>query len=172
MGLTKGTITMRYRVLLLLLAGSLSLTACGGSDESTPSGSAAAQPTVEPAPETIPATKLAGDYSQNEAAADARFKGRTIDVTGMVVAFGTNKSNVSYVNLQGTGYGDDAGTAVQCVLTESGTEVLSALRVMEAVTVRGTIQGFGESVKDSEGQVALFISTGLDLTISDCSVVR
>ncbi|MCH8206327.1 MAG: hypothetical protein IH956_04920, partial [Chloroflexi bacterium] len=163
---------MRYRALLLLTVGILSLTACGGSDESAPFGSAAAQPTGEPAPEAIAATKLAGDYSQDEAAADARFKGKMIDVTGMVVAFGTNKSDVSYVNLQGTGYGDDAGTAVQCVLTESGTEVLSELRVMEAVTIRGTVQGFGESVKDSEGQVALFISTGLDLTISDCFVVR
>ena len=155
------------------MVGALSLTACGGSDESAPSGSAAAQPTGEPAPEAIAATKLAGDYSLDEAAADARFKGKMIDVTGMVVAFGTNKADVSYVNLQGSGYGDDAGgTTVQCVLTESGTVVLSELRVMEAVTVRGTIQGFGEAVKDSEGQVALFISTGLDLTISDCFVVR
>ena len=164
--------TMRYRVLLLLMVGILSLTACGGSDESTPSGSAADQPTAEPAPETIKASKLAADYSLDEAAADARLKGKTIDVTGTVITFGTNKAGVSYVNLQGGGYGDDAGTAVQCVLTESGTEVMSEIRVMEAVTVRGTIQGFGESVKDSEGQVALFISTGLDLTINDCFVVR
>ena len=61
---------------------------------------------------------------------------------------------------------------MQCVLTESGTEVLSELWVTEAVTIRGTIQGFGESVKDSEGQVALFISTELDPAISDCFVVR
>ena len=123
-------------------------------------------------PEAIAAAKLAGDYSLDEAAADARFKGKTIDVTGMVVAFGTNNSNVSYVNLQGTGYGDDAGTAVQCLLTESGLEALSRVRVTELVTVRGTVEGFGESVEDAEGQFALFISTGLDLTISDCSVVK
>ena len=162
---------MRYQVFLLLMVPILSLTACGGSEESAPSESAAAQPAAEPAPKAIKASQLAGDYSLDEAAADARFKGKTIDVTGMIVAFGTNKSNVSYVNLQGTGYGDDAGTAVQCLLTESGLEALSRVRVTELVTIRGTVEGFGESVKDADSQFALFISTGSDLTISDCSLL-
>ena len=81
------------------------------------------------------------------------------------------KDNVSYVNLQGGGASFMPGTAVQCLLTESGLEALSRVRITELVTVRGTIEGFGESVKDADGQFALFISAGSDLTISDCSVL-
>jgi hypothetical protein len=158
--------------LTLALLGLLALTACGGdSDESAPSGSAAAQPTAEPAPEAIKASKLASDYELDAAAADARFKGKEINVTGTIVTFGTNKDNVSYVNLQGSGASFMPGNAVQCLLTESGLEALSRVRVTELVTVRGTVEGFGDSVKDADSQFALFISTGRDLTMSDCSVL-
>ena len=158
--------------LTLAVLGLFALTGCGGdSDESAPSGSAVAQPTVEPAPETIKSSKLASEYDLDEAAADARFKGKEINVTGMIVTFGTNKDNVSYVNLQGGGTSWMPGTAVQCLLTESGLEALSRVRVTKLVTIRGTVEGFGESVKDADSQFALFISTGSDLTISDCSVL-
>ena len=158
--------------LSLALLGLLALTGCGGdSEDSASSGSGAAQPTAEPAPETIAASKLAAEYDLDEAAADAKFKGKAIEVTGTIVTFGTNKSNVSYVNLQGGGASFMPGTAVQCLLTESGLEALSRVRVTELVTIRGTVEGFGKSVKDADSQFALFISTGKDLTMSDCSVL-
>ena len=158
--------------LSLAVLGLLALTGCGGdSDESAPSGSAAAQPTIEPVPETVKASKLASEYELDEAAADARVKGKEITVTGTIITFGTNKDNVSYVNLQGSGASFMPGNAVQCLLTESGLEALSRVRVTEPVTIRGTMEGFGDSVKDADSQFALFISTGSDLTVSDCFVL-
>ena len=150
----------------------LALSACGGSDEPIPSLPGAARPTAVLAPDSITAAQLAGEFDLDSVAADAKFKGKTLDVTGSVISLGTNKSKVSYINLQGAGYGDDAGTAVQCVLTESDSEALSELSPMEVVTIRGTVEGLGDSVKDTDDQFALFIATGLDLTIGDCSVVR
>ena len=88
-----------------------------------------------------------------------------------MISSGTNKSGVSYVILQGSGVSFTPGTAIECVLTEDGVEALSRVSIMETVTIRGTVRGFSETVKDVEGQFALFNSTGLDIAITECSVL-
>ena len=159
--------------LTLIISALVALTACGGdSDEANGTGSAAAQPTVEPAPSSIRAADLAAEYDLDEASADAKFKGKVVEVTGSITTSGTNKKDVSYVNLLGGGAGYMPGTNVQCLLVEGATDLLSELSPTEVVTVKGTIQGFGETVKDTEGQFSLFISTGKDLTMTDCAVIR
>ena len=165
---------MRTFLIILLFAAvaQIVLASCGGSDDSVPTVTgAAARPTAELAPDSIAATQLAGEYDLDSVAAAAKFKGKTLDVNGTVISLGTNKSGVSYVDLRGTG-NYDAGSVVQCVLTNTGTTALSQIGVMEDVTITGTVEGPGESVKDKEGQLSLFMSTGLDVIIGDCSVVQ
>jgi hypothetical protein len=159
---------------ILLSAGLLALAACGGDSEQA----ATAGPETRYVPTagaggtlSITAAKLAADYDLNDVDADAKFKGKELEIVGSVISFGTNKSEVSYVILQGSGVSFTPGTAVECVLTESGVDALSRVSIMATATIKGTVQGFGETVKDVEGQFALFNSTGNDITISECLVL-
>ena len=161
-------------IFILLSAGVLALAACGGDSERA----ATAGPETRYVPTagaggtlSITAAKLAADYDLNDVDADAKFKGKELEIVGSVISFGTNKSEVSYVILQGSGVSFTPGTAVECVLTESGVDALSRVSIMATATIKGTVQGFGETVKDVEGQFALFNSTGNDITISECLVL-
>lgn len=169
--MTERTTTMRYQAFLLLTLGTLLLTACGGS-----SGGAAPEPTAETAIEgAVPASLtfksgiFAGEYMRDAAATDAKVRGKLVEVTGMVSTFGTNKDNVAYVNIQGA----SRGAPIQCVFAEPGPkESFSGLTQGQQSTVRGIAEGYSETVKDEEGQFALFMSQGDIITLSDCSVVR
>ena len=161
----------------LLTAGLLMAAACGGdSDDAEPTAPAEtaeteAAPQAQDAAETVKASKLAGEYELDEEAAKVKYDGKEFDIEGSVISSGTNKSGVSYVILQGSGVSYTPGTAIECVLTEAGVEALSRVSIMETVTIRGTVRGFSDTVKDVEGQFALFNSTGNDIAITDCSVL-
>lgn len=164
-------------IICLLSALLLAVAACGGDSddpEPTPAPETAeteAAPETQDTPETVLASDLASDYELDEEAAIAKYDGKEFDIEGSVISSGTNKSGVSYVILQGSGVSFTPGTAIECVLTEEGTEALSRVSIMETVTIRGTVRGFSETVKDVEGQFALFNSTGLDIGITECAVL-
>ena len=106
---------------------------------------------------------------RDAAATDAKVRGKLVEVTGMVSTFGTNKDDVGYVNIQGA----SRGAPIQCVFTEPGPkESFADPRQGQRSTLRGIAEGYGETVKDEEGQFALFMSQGDIITLSDCSVVR
>ena len=105
---------------------------------------------------------------RDTAATDAKVRGKLVEITGMVSTFGTNKNDVAYVNIQGA----SRGGPIQCIFTEPGPkESFSDLRSGQQSTVRGIAEGYGETVKDEEGQFALFMSQGDIITLSDCSLV-
>ena len=136
-----------------------------------PAAKTEAVPEAQDASETVLASKLAGEYELDEEAAKVKYDGKEFDIEGSVISSGTNKSGVSYVILQGSGVSFTPGTAIECVLTDSGVEALSRVSIMETVTIRGTVRGFSDTVKDIEGQFALFNSTGNDIAITECSVL-
>ena len=164
-------------IIYLLAAALLAAAACGGdSDDAEPTAPAEtaeteAAPQAQDASETVLASKLAGEYELDEEAAKAKYDGREFDIEGSVISSGTNKSGVSYVILQGSGVSYTPGTAIECVLTEAGFEALSRVSIMETVTIRGNVRGFSETIKDVEGQFALFNSTGMDIAVTECSVL-
>jgi hypothetical protein len=168
---------LTYSTICLLAAVLLASAACGGdSDDAEPTAPAEtaeteAAPQAQDAAETVKASKLAGEYELDEEAAKVKYDGKEFDIEGSVISSGTNKSGVSYVILQGSGVSYTPGTAIECVLTEAGVEALSRVSIMETVTIRGTVRGFSDTVKDVEGQFALFNSTGNDIAITDCSVL-
>ena len=145
--------------------------ACGGDSEDAETPAPGAETAAQDASETVQASKLAADYELDEEAAKVKYDGKEFDIEGSVISSGTNKSGVSYVILQGSGVSFTPGTAIECVLTDSGVEALSRVSIMETVTIRGTVRGFSDTVKDIEGQFALFHSTGNDIAITECSVL-
>ena len=168
---------LAYSIISLLAVALVAAAACGGdSDDPEPTAPALTAgtevaPETPDTPETVLASILASDYELDEEAAKAKYDGKEFDIGGSVISSGTNKSGVSYVILQGSGVSYTPGTAIECVLTEDGVEALSRVSIMETVTIRGTVRGFSETVKDVEGQFALFNSTGLDIGITECSVL-
>lgn len=168
---------LTYSIICLMAAVLMTSAACGGdSEDAEPTAPAEtaqteAAPETQDTPEEILASDLASDYELDEEAAKAKYDGKEFDIEGSVISSGTNKSGVSYVILQGSGVSFTPGTAIECVLTEDSVDALSRVSIMETVTIRGTVRGFSETVKDVEGQFALFNSTGLDIGITECSVL-
>ena len=167
--MSKGMLTSF--IICLLTAGLLMAAACGGDSEDAETPAPGAETAAQDASETVLASKLAGEYELDEEAAKVKYDGKEFDIEGSVISSGTNKSGVSYVILQGSGVSFTPGTAIECVLTDSGVEALSRVSIMETVTIRGTVRGFSDTVKDIEGQFALFNSTGNDIAITECSVL-
>ena len=162
-------------MLLLGIVLGLVAAACSSDDESS------AEPTDVDLklggvlPESMKFTSgiFANEYLRDTTAADAKFMGKIVELTGVVSTFGTNKDNVAYVNVQGIGGGDSGGAPIQCVFAEPGVkEAFSELRPGLQATLKGTAEGFKETVKDQEGQFALFSALGDIVTLSDCSVVQ
>ena len=161
---------MRYPILLLLMVGTLSLTACGGS-------SAESEKKIEGVvPETLSfeADDLVDLYERDEVAADASVKGMLVEVTGPVASWGTNESNVAYVIV-----GTKAGLGVQCVFTEPGPqESFSDLTTAQGgyggsrLTVRGIGEGKSELVYEPQRFGSALPSLADKVTLSDCFVVK
>ena len=167
---------MRYHMVLLPMVGILSLTACGGSSGASTTEPTEAQIRAEGAvPEalSLTSTSLVSEYIRDAAGSDVKFKGKTLELTGAVIDFGTNKENVAYVNLAGAGAWGGGPASVQCLFTEPGPkESFSELVRGQGLTLTGIFEGYSEPAKDVEGQFALFTSVGDIPTLSDCSVVK
>ena len=118
-----------------------------------PAAETEAVPEAQDASETVLASKLAGEYELDEEAAKAKYDGKEFDIEGSVISSGTNKSGVSYVILQGSGVSFTPGTAIECVLTDSGVEALSRVSIMENRHHQGDRQGIQRHGKGHRGPV-------------------
>ena len=100
---------------------------------------------------------------------DARLMGNPVVVTGAVSTFGTNKENMAYIEIQGAA----RNAPIQCVFVEpEPKEAFSDLTPGLKATVSGVVEGYKDTVKDEEGQVALFQSVGDIPTLGDCKLVE
>ena len=85
----------------------------------------------------IAAKLLFSDYESNEVAADQRFKGKTLLVTGTVADIKKDIMNTMYLTLTGDGpFGN-----VQCFFAESHETQLAGLRKGANVSVKGRCDG-------------------------------
>jgi hypothetical protein len=90
----------------------------------------------------VSATKMYIDYQLNALAADAKYKGKIINVTGIVVKISTDLFGNPYVYLaagQGWQYGYDVA---DCSFNISQKSSLSQLTIGKNVTIQGNCQGF------------------------------
>jgi len=92
----------------------------------------------------VNARVLLADYSDNELAADNQYKGRRIQVKGVVRDVGRNIRNDAYVTV-GTGR-DFETPVVQCFFAAGQEERAATLRKGQALTVRGTVNGLSMNV--------------------------
>ena len=122
----------------LIILGTLLVTillvfgACG------PSPSPAPQPT--PSAIEVTAQELYSAYDANQVAADAKYKDKTLKVTGVVESIGKDILDTPYITLTSGGQYEVWG--VQCMFDEKYEPELAKLTKGQMVTVQGECDGY------------------------------
>lgn len=96
--------------------------------------SAPQQPAV-----VITASQLVGAYQANQVAADAKYKGQTIQVSGKIDGIGKDILDDPYVSL--TGDPTNPLADVQCQFSQNDEAALASLSKGQQVTLQGTGKG-------------------------------
>ena len=84
---------------------------------------------------TISASKLYKEYNENEIAADEKYKGKIIEVTGVIRDIGNDIMNNAYVTLAGDEYFGD----IQCYFNKKS--VVAKLSKGKRITIIGSCSG-------------------------------
>jgi hypothetical protein len=107
--------------------------ACGGAKDAT----APASESPKAVEIKVSAVELATAYEDNEVAADAKYKGKRLSVTGKVFDVGEILGQKS-VTLEGKSL---SLTTIQCPVPDSNKDALLKLKKGGTVTVEGTCDG-------------------------------
>lgn len=137
---------------LLLCAALALLPACGDagtkeaeSNNSTnrPRTEAHANSSAVVAEEAAPLSAMAilDEYKSDPAAADRKYKGRIVTISGEVAVTGKTKAGVPFISFQRPGASSPAGAMVVCNLTLDQEAAVQALHKGRAVKLSGRLQG-------------------------------
>jgi aspartyl/asparaginyl-tRNA synthetase len=88
----------------------------------------------------VSAGDLYSEYKANEVAADAQYKGKTVQVTGIVDSIGKDILDTAYVTL--TEGGEYEMWGVQCMFAEKYESELAQLSKGQTVTIQGKVEGY------------------------------
>lgn len=91
-----------------------------------------------PEPLSIAASDLFTAYDANEIAADQRYKGQTVRVTGKVSDIGKDITGTPYVVLS---RGRSEINAVQCMFPRSAESAIASLQKGQSVGITATVSG-------------------------------
>ncbi len=86
---------------------------------------------------TLSADQLAGEYESNEVAADAKYKGRVVAVSGTIENIGKDIMDQAYIVIGGKGFLD----GVQCMFTRGQEPSIARLFKGQHVKVKGEVSG-------------------------------
>ncbi|MCK5861383.1 MAG: hypothetical protein KAH38_02790 [Candidatus Hydrogenedentes bacterium] len=117
-------------VLLFLVLGIL---AVGSTDTDTDTQKVQSQ-----APSyTLSADQLYSEYDSNEVAADAKYKGKVVIVSGTIQDIGKDIMDQAYIVIGGQGFLD----GVQCTFTKGQQSSVARLSKGQQVIVKGEVTG-------------------------------
>jgi len=131
-------------VLIGLIGASMSSGSASSSDstsnkDGSPSDSSATQTQntapAEP-PIEITAIALYDEFEENQVAAEQKYKGKTLIVSGTVDSIGTDILNTPYVSLRSS---NEFLTAVQCMFDRSDSNALVSLKKDQKIKLSGTV---------------------------------
>lgn len=133
LSLSKGLKVVLVLILLVLVGTTMS-----GSDTATIASSK--EEASAPAKEAIKvtATKLADDYKANEVAADAKYKGNLVEVSGIIGTIGKDIIDTPYVTLT---IGQYDILSVQCMFGKNDQTALANLSKGQSITLQGEVSG-------------------------------
>ncbi len=86
---------------------------------------------------TLPANQLYSEYDANEVAADTKYKGKVVIVTGTIQDIGKDILDDAYIVIGGRGFLD----GVQCMFTKGEQSSVAQLSKGQQVRVKGEVAG-------------------------------
>lgn len=90
---------------------------------------------------TLSAMAILDEYKSDPSAADRKYKGRTLVISGEVAVTGKSKGGVPFVSFQRPGASSPAGAMVVCNLTHDQEAAVQALQKGREVKLSGRVQG-------------------------------
>jgi uncharacterized protein YqgC (DUF456 family) len=96
-------------------------------------------PVQQVATAKVTAIQLAEDYKANEIAADAKYKGKLLEISGIVGSIGKDILSTPYITFQTEQYA--IINQVQCMFAKTDEQVLANLSKGQSVTVTGEVSG-------------------------------
>lgn len=135
---------MRHRAITAIVLLSVALVLSVGSSTDKEKKEKAQKVARATTQVRVGAPQLATEYAANEVAADGKYKGKIIEVTGIVDSVGKDVLDNPYVSLSG-GRGNFMG--VQCYFAKHDLGSLSKLAKGQRVTLK--CRGAGKTVSPS-----------------------
>ncbi len=87
---------------------------------------------------TVSAIELVNEYETNEEVANARYLGKTVDVTGIIAEINNQKDTLVNVML-----GDAAGLhKISCLLSSTHAATIQSFEINDSITLRGICTGY------------------------------
>jgi len=91
----------------------------------------------KPVSYTLSADQLFSDYAANEVAADQKYKGQVVVVTGQIDSIGKDITDEAFVVIGGSGFLD----GVQCMFVKSQETAVAGVSKGQVVTIKGEVGG-------------------------------
>lgn len=104
----------------------------------TTNGSAAETVAEVPAIK-VASTQIVNDYKDNEVAGDAKYKGKTVEVSGVVDTIGKDVLDTPFISLESYQYA--ILDHVQCMFSKSDEAELATVSKGQKIVLRGEVNG-------------------------------
>ncbi len=113
------------------------------NNTSNTAGNQGSQQSSQPSPKEeaikIAAVKLSEEYKANEVAADSKYKGKILEISGIVDSIGKDILNVPYIALKSYEYA--VIDKVQCMFSKNDESKLIDVAQGQQITLRGEVSG-------------------------------
>jgi hypothetical protein len=135
-------------MLFMVIAVAMCAGSNGGSTTQRTSSTRASSPSSSSSPTksvaapaiAVTATALVAEYQENAVAADKKYEGKRLRVTGTIEDFGKDVLDTAYIVLKG-GSGDFNLHDVQCMFRENRESEIASLKKGQTVTIEGEVEG-------------------------------
>ena len=131
----------RIACLSLIPLALASMTACGDASAPASTGASAAAAAPAEPPVEVKGSTLAKDYEENTVAADQKYKGKRLLITGVITDISTDFTGDPYVVVRGTN--DSMGPQLQ--FKKADLDQLASLK--KGATIKALCTGNGDIAK-------------------------
>jgi hypothetical protein len=138
---TKKPLLKRWWIwVLIVLAIFIIIGSIGGSSDSQSSSSQTSEQSAPQPTFKVTAFAMAAEYKENEVAADAKYKGKLVEISGTVDTIGKDIADTPYIAFA-TENQYEIINRIQCMFGRNDTEALSSVSKGQKIALRGTVSG-------------------------------
>jgi hypothetical protein len=127
----------KINLTIILTIGLALILACGNADSNQPNMNTVPGSATDAAPVAVKAVDITKEYDENELAADAKYKGNTLSVTGKVSEIAEVMGSYQ-VDLEGFKKSGINLLSVKCTFAESEKGNIAKLKKGQMATLTGT----------------------------------